>query len=33
MLYPENLETRSQDLGESYHDAGKFYWGKAEAFK
>ena len=33
MLYPEHLETRSQDLEESYHDAGQFYWGKAEAFK
>ena len=33
MFYPEYLETRSQDLEESYHDAGQFYWGKAEAFK
>ena len=33
MLYPENLETRSQDLEESYHDAGQFYWGKAESFR
>ena len=33
MFYPEHLETRSQDLKESYHDAGQFYWGKAEAFK
>jgi pseudaminic acid cytidylyltransferase len=33
MLYPQHLETRSQDLEESYHDAGQFYWGKAEAFK
>ncbi len=33
MFYPEHLETRSQDLEESYHDAGQFYWGKAEAFK
>jgi len=33
MFYPEHFETRSQDLDESYHDAGQFYWGKAEAFK
>jgi pseudaminic acid cytidylyltransferase len=33
MFYPENLETRSQDLEESYHDAGQFYWGKAESFR
>ena len=30
MFYPEHLETRSQDLEESYHDAGQFYWGKPE---
>ena len=24
--------TRSQDLEDAYHDAGQFYWGKAEAF-
>jgi N-acylneuraminate cytidylyltransferase len=23
---------RSQDLEEAYHDAGQFYWGRAEAF-
>jgi len=33
MFYPEYFNTRSQDLEESYHDAGQFYWGKAEAFK
>ena len=33
MFYLENLETRSQDLEESYHDAGQFYWGKAESFR
>ena len=27
------FEKRSQDLVEAYHDAGQFYWGKAEAFK
>ena len=33
MFYPENRNTRSQDLEEAYHDAGQFYWGKAQAFK
>jgi N-acylneuraminate cytidylyltransferase len=33
MFYPENLEKRSQDLEESYHDAGQFYWGKADSFR
>lgn len=32
MLYPEHAGTRSQDLPEAFHDAGQFYWGKAEAF-
>ena len=33
MFNPEHFDTRSQDLEESYHDAGQFYWGKAQAFK
>ena len=33
MFYPEYFNVRSQDLEESYHDAGQFYWGKAQAFK
>ena len=33
MFYPENFNLRSQDLKEAYHDAGQFYWGKAQAFK
>jgi N-acylneuraminate cytidylyltransferase len=33
MFYPNYFNTRSQDLEESYHDAGQFYWGKAQAFK
>ena len=33
MLIPENLGIRSQDLEDAYHDAGQFYWGRAEAFK
>ncbi len=28
----EHIYTRSQDLEEAYHDAGQFYWGRAEAF-
>jgi N-acylneuraminate cytidylyltransferase len=32
MLMPENLNTRSQDLIQTYHDAGQFYWGRSEAF-
>lgn len=32
MYHPEHLNTRSQDLEEAYHDAGQFYWGKAQAF-
>jgi pseudaminic acid cytidylyltransferase len=26
MIWPENLNKRSQDLPSSYHDAGQFYW-------
>jgi pseudaminic acid cytidylyltransferase len=33
MFYPEHFLSRSQDLEESYHDAGQFYWGKSQAFK
>lgn len=32
MLYPEHFDTRSQDLEEMYHDAGQFYWGRANAW-
>lgn len=32
MFYPKYLTARSQDLKETYHDAGQFYWGKAKAF-
>jgi len=32
MFEPQHLNTRSQDLIESYHDAGQFYWGKVDAF-
>lgn len=33
MFQLENCNTRSQDLEEAFHDAGQFYWGKADAFK
>ena len=33
MFQPEHFNTRSQDLENSYHDAGQFYWGKCSAFK
>jgi len=32
MFQPEHFHTRSQDLEETWHDAGQFYWGKAEAW-
>jgi len=31
-LCPESIMKRSQDLEEAYHDAGQFYWGRADAF-
>ncbi|XDZ52681.1 pseudaminic acid cytidylyltransferase [Neisseriaceae bacterium CLB008] len=33
MLFPEHMNTRSQDLVEAYHDAGQFYWGTAYAWQ
>lgn len=32
MFNPEYYNTRSQDLKEAYHDAGQFYWGRAQAW-
>lgn len=32
MFHPEHFNTRSQDLEEAWHDAGQFYWGRAEAW-
>jgi pseudaminic acid cytidylyltransferase len=29
---PQHFLTRSQDLEPRYHDAGQFYWGRAQAF-
>ena len=31
MFYPEYANTRSQDLEESYQDAGQFYWNKLDS--
>jgi len=31
-INPECELTRSQDLEKTYHDAGQFYWGKANAW-
>lgn len=31
-FFRQYSSTRSQDLVEAYHDAGQFYWGRAEAF-
>jgi pseudaminic acid cytidylyltransferase len=32
MYWPEHLNTRSQDLPASYHDAGQFYWARTRPF-
>ena len=32
MFQPAHFNTRSQDLEEAWHDAGQFYWGKADAW-
>ncbi len=32
MIQPEYFGTRSQDLTQAFHDAGQFYWGKADAW-
>ena len=32
MNFPENLTKRSQDLEDTYHDAGQFYWFKVKGF-
>lgn len=33
MIWPEHLQTRSQDLPKAYHDSGTFYWVNALALK
>ena len=32
MFFPNEFNTRSQDLEESFHDAAQFYWGKSSAW-
>ncbi|HEY3375037.1 MAG TPA: pseudaminic acid cytidylyltransferase [Candidatus Aquicultor sp.] len=32
MIWPENMDSRSQDLMSTYHDAGQFYWLKVGSF-
>ena len=31
-MFPESVNSRSQDLEEAFHDAGQFYWGSAADF-
>ncbi len=32
MIDPKFRQTRTQDVEATYHDAGQFYWGKAQAY-
>lgn len=32
-FFPQWIDCRSQELEEAYHDAGQFYWGRANAFR
>lgn len=32
MIWPEHLNSRSQDLEKAYHDAGQWYWFNVESF-
>lgn len=32
MFFPKEYNKRSQDLENSYHDAGQFYWGKTDSW-
>ena len=32
MLFPKKYNSRTQDLKETYHDVGQFYWGKPDAW-
>ncbi|MCW3807464.1 pseudaminic acid cytidylyltransferase [Plebeiibacterium marinum] len=32
MIHPENMQARSQDLEDTFHDAGQFYFLKTDAF-
>ncbi|MGB9498862.1 MAG: pseudaminic acid cytidylyltransferase [Dissulfuribacterales bacterium] len=31
-FFPEYIKMRSQDMENAYHDAGQFYWGRADSF-
>ncbi len=31
-MFPESINHRSQDLGDAYHDAGQFYWGRTDDY-
>ncbi|WP_416308712.1 pseudaminic acid cytidylyltransferase [Neptunicella sp. SCSIO 80796] len=31
-VFPDNIAKRSQDLEETYHDAGQFYWGRSNDY-
>jgi len=31
-FFPESTQTRTQDLPPAFHDAGQFYWGRAQAW-
>ena len=31
-FFPESAQTRTQDLPPAFHDAGQFYWGRAQAW-
>jgi pseudaminic acid cytidylyltransferase len=33
MVWPEHRTSRSQDLPETFHDAGQFYWGSVKALR
>ena len=33
MVYPENIDRRSNDFDEHYHDTGSFFWIKNRALK
>ncbi len=32
MIWPEHMNTRSQDLAPAYHDVGQFYWFRVKSF-
>jgi N-acylneuraminate cytidylyltransferase len=32
MIFPEHFQTRSQDLPETFHDAGQFYWARLDSW-